>query len=83
MNTYLVPTTEEFGRKYKNITIIYAESEKEAYEKALVQRGLSACHIQNYDTKPYETFYEKINIIFNFNKWYFNNRKYSQENKKL
>lgn len=66
MNTYLVPTTEEFGRKYKNITIIYAESEKEAYEKALVQRGLSACHIQNYDTKPYETFYEKINISDKF-----------------
>lgn len=66
MNTYLVPTTEEFGIKYKNITIIYAESEKEAYEKALVQRGLSACHIQNYETKPYETFYEKINISDKF-----------------
>lgn len=27
MNTYLIPTTEEFGNEYKNIIVIYAESE--------------------------------------------------------
>lgn len=26
MNTYLIPTTEEFGNEYKNIIVIYAES---------------------------------------------------------
>lgn len=38
MNTYLVPTTEEFGNVYKNIIVIYAESEKEAYQKAIFQK---------------------------------------------
>ena len=47
MNTYLVPTTEEFGNVYKNIIVIYAESEKEAYQKAIFQKGLSAHFIKN------------------------------------
>lgn len=66
MNTYLVPTTEEFGNEYKNITVIYAESEKEAYQKAILQKGLSARHIQKYTDIPYETFYKKLHISDKF-----------------
>lgn len=66
MNTYLVPTTEEFGHEYKNITVIYAESEKEAYQKAILQKRLFARHIQDYKIKPYETFYEEIHITNKF-----------------
>ena len=62
MNTYLVPTTEEFGNVYKNIIVIYAESEKEAYQKAIFQKGLSARHIQEYTDNPYETFYKELKI---------------------
>ena len=62
MNTYLIPTTEEFGNEYKNITVIYAESEKEAYQKAIFQKGLSARHIQEYKDVPYETFYKKLHV---------------------
>ena len=34
MNTYLVPTTNEFEKTFANIMVVYAESQKEAYEKA-------------------------------------------------
>lgn len=66
MNTYLVPTTEEFGNKYKNIIVIYAESEEEAYQKANAQKGFSTRHIQKYTDKSYETFYEEIFIANKF-----------------
>ena len=66
MNTYLVPTTEEYGSEYKNITVIYAESEKEAYQKAILQKGLSARHIQEYTSVHYETFYEQLDISDKF-----------------
>lgn len=66
MNTYLIPITKEYCSKYTYITVIYAESEKEAYHKANVNKGFSAYHIQKYTETPYEVFYETLPIAIKF-----------------
>lgn len=60
MNTYLVPTTDEFGKKFINIMVVYAESQKDAYKKAEMRKGLASFTIQKYTDKSYETFYKEI-----------------------
>lgn len=60
MNTYLVPTSNNFEKKYTNIMVVYAESERDAYYIAQQERGFSPFNIQNYSEKSYETFYEEI-----------------------
>lgn len=62
MNTYLVPTTEEYCNKYTFIEVIFAESEEEAYNKALINKGLISRKIKNYKEYPYEVFYEKLHF---------------------
>lgn len=66
MNTYLVPTTAEYSNKYTYITVIYAESEKEAYQKAITEKGFTTRHIQKYTDNPYEVFFKQISITTKF-----------------
>ena len=56
MNTYLVPITNEYQSEYSNLMVIYAISEKEAYQKALNEKGLMSFSIQKYTDIPYECF---------------------------
>lgn len=60
MNTYLVPTTAEFGKEFVNIMVIYADSQKQAYETARNCRGFAPFSIQDYKERQYETFYEEL-----------------------
>lgn len=60
MNTYLVPTTNEFEKTFANIMVVYAESQKEAYKKAEMRRGLVPFTVQRYTDEPYETFIKKF-----------------------
>ena len=60
MNTYLVPTTTEFEKTFTNIMVVYAESQKDAYKKAKMRKGLASFAIQKYTDKSYETFYKEI-----------------------
>ena len=63
MNTYLVPTTEGFGKKFTKIMVVYADSQKQAHETAIKHRGLAPFTIQDYKKHSYETFYEELPIV--------------------
>ena len=59
MNTYLVPTINGYSKKSKNILVIYAASEKEAYLKAQSQKELipyPTYSIRKYTDVPYESY---------------------------
>lgn len=56
MNTYLIPTTKEYKRKYTNIMVVYATSEQEAYFKAQLNRGFQTYSIRKYTDVPYEFY---------------------------
>lgn len=60
MNTYLVPTTEEYGQKFVNIMVVYANSQEQAYEAAIECKGLASFKIQSYKECPYETFCKEL-----------------------
>lgn len=64
MNTYLVPTRKNFKNEFTDIMIIYAESQKQAYEKAIARQGVVA-FVQKYTEEQYETFCEEIPFIIN------------------
>lgn len=62
MNTYLIPITDDFEKGYTNVMIIYAVSEKEAYLKAILQRGFRSYSIRKYTDVPYESYPFELQI---------------------
>ena len=56
MNTYLVPVTEEYQSKFTFIVVVYANTEKEAYNAAIEWKGLMPFIIQKYTDVPYESY---------------------------
>lgn len=49
MNTYLIPTTKEFQNTYTDIMVVYANTEKEAYYKAQIEKELMSITIRKYN----------------------------------
>ena len=66
MNTYLIPVTKEFQSNYTDIMVIYANTEKEAYYNAQVERGFVPITIRKYTDVPYESYSEKLNLKEHF-----------------
>lgn len=58
MNTYLVPVTKEYQSVFTDIMVVYANTEKEAYYKAKIQKGFIPISIRDYNDVPYD-FFEK------------------------
>ena len=56
MNTYLVPVKEEYQSKFTFIVVVYANTEKEAYNAAIEWKGLMPFIIQKYTDVPYESY---------------------------
>ena len=62
MNTYLVPVTKEFQSIYTGIMVIYANTEKEAYYNAQIERGFVPITIRKYTDVPYESYSGKLKL---------------------
>lgn len=60
MNTYLVPITNEYSSTYNQLTVIYANSQEEAYATAISNRGLQPYAIATHLEHHYETFNEEL-----------------------
>lgn len=58
MNTYLIPVTKEYQSVFTDIMVVYANTEKEAYYKAKIQKGFIPISIRDYNDVPYD-FFEK------------------------
>lgn len=56
MNTYLVPVKEEYQSKFTFIVVVYANTEKEAYNAVIEWKGLMPFIIQKYTDVPYESY---------------------------
>ena len=56
MNTYLVPVKEEYQSKFTFIVVVYANTEKEAYNAVIEWKGLMPFVIQKYTDVPYESY---------------------------
>ena len=56
MNTYLIPVTKEFQSIYTDIMVIYANTEKEAYYNAQIEKGFVPITIRKYTEVPYESY---------------------------
>ena len=67
MNTYLIPVTKEFQSNYTDIMVIYANTEKEAYYNAQIERGFAPITIRKYTDVPYESYSGKLK----FKEYYF------------
>ena len=66
MNTYLIPVTKEFQSNYTDIMVIYANTEKEAYYNAQVERGFVPITIRKYTDVPYESYSGKLKLKEHF-----------------
>lgn len=66
MNTYLIPVTKEYQSIYTDIMVIYANTEKEAYYKAQIERGLVPITIRKYTEVPYESYSGKLQLKEHF-----------------
>ena len=62
MNTYLIPVTKEFQSNYTDIMVIYANTEKEAYYNAQIERGFVPITIRKYTDVPYESYSGKLKL---------------------
>ena len=62
MNTYLIPVTKEFQSIYTDIMVIYANTEKEAYYNAQIERGFVPITIRKYTDVPYESYSGKLKL---------------------
>ena len=62
MNTYLIPVTKEFQSNYTDIMVIYANTEKEAYYNAQLERGFVPITIRKYTDVPYESYSGKLKL---------------------
>ena len=62
MNTYLIPVTKEFQSIYTDIIVIYANTEKEAYYNAQIERGFVPITIRKYTDVPYESYSGKLKL---------------------
>lgn len=59
MNTYLVPVAKEFQSKFTDIMVVYANTPKDAYHKAIIRAGL-AMNVQKYNEVPYYCYEGEI-----------------------
>ena len=66
MNTYLIPVTKEFQFSFTDIMIIYANTEKEAYYNAQIEKGFMPITIRKYTDVPYEYFIGELQFSQNF-----------------
>ena len=66
MNTYLIPVTKEFQSNYTDIMVIYANTEKEAYYNAQIERGFVPITIRKYTDVPYESYSGKLKLKEHF-----------------
>lgn len=66
MNTYLVPVTKEYKSAFTDIMVIYANTEKEAYFNAQIERGLMPITIRKYTEVPYESYLGKLKLKEHF-----------------
>lgn len=60
MNTYLIPVTKEYQSVYTDIMVIYANTEKEAYYNAKIEKGFMPITIRKYTEVPYESYQGKL-----------------------
>ena len=66
MNTYLIPVTKEFQSSFTDLMIVYATTEKEAYDKAKLQKGLMPITIRKYSEVPYEFYTGELQLSEHF-----------------
>lgn len=66
MNTYLIPVTKEYQSAFTDIMVVYANTEKEAYYKAKIRKGLLPITIMKYSDVPYDFFAGKLNFTDHF-----------------
>lgn len=62
MNTYLVPVTKEYQSTFTDIMVIYANTEKESYHKAQIEKGFMPITIRKYTDIPYESYPGKLRL---------------------
>lgn len=66
MNTYLIPVTKEYQSIFTDIMVVYANTEKEAYYNAQIEKGFMPITIRKYTDIPYESYPGKLQLKESF-----------------